>query len=91
MRKSIATVRLGGSLPEKLSAAAQAGFHGLEIFEQADHPALGGERSGDIGISLDDPSRAPGRRRHIPSVPGAAAVGTGRPREEKTQRARPRR
>jgi hypothetical protein len=34
MRKSIATVCLGGSPPEKLSAAAQAGFHGLETFEE---------------------------------------------------------
>jgi 4-hydroxyphenylpyruvate dioxygenase len=31
--KSIATVCLGGSLPDKLEAAAAAGFQGVEIFE----------------------------------------------------------
>ena len=33
MRFSIATVSLGGSLPEKLAAIAAAGFEGVEIFE----------------------------------------------------------
>lgn len=32
-RKSIATVSLSGTLPEKLRAAAAIGFHGVEIFE----------------------------------------------------------
>jgi 4-hydroxyphenylpyruvate dioxygenase len=32
--KSIATVCLSGSLPDKLEAAASAGFQGVEIFEQ---------------------------------------------------------
>ena len=31
--KSIATVSLSGSLPEKLDAAATIGFDGVEIFE----------------------------------------------------------
>src|ERR1700712_2414869 len=31
--KSIATVSLSGSLPEKLEAAASVGFDGVEIFE----------------------------------------------------------
>ena len=31
--KSIATVCLSGSLPDKLEAAAAAGFAGIEIFE----------------------------------------------------------
>ncbi len=33
LRKSIATVSLSGTLPEKLEAAATAGFDGVEIFE----------------------------------------------------------
>jgi 4-hydroxyphenylpyruvate dioxygenase len=33
IRKSIATVSLSGALPEKLEAAAAAGFDGVEIFE----------------------------------------------------------
>src|SRR5215468_5067731 len=33
MRKSIATVCLSGTLEEKLAAAAQVGFDGVEIFE----------------------------------------------------------
>ena len=33
LRKSIATVSLSGTLPEKLEAAAAAGFDGVEIFE----------------------------------------------------------
>ena len=33
MRKSIATVSLSGSLSEKLTAVAAAGFEGVEIFE----------------------------------------------------------
>lgn len=33
MKTSIATVTLSGTLPEKLEAAAQAGFRGVEIFE----------------------------------------------------------
>ena len=33
LRKSIATVCLSGTLPDKLAAAAAAGFQGVEIFE----------------------------------------------------------
>ena len=33
MRRSIATVCLSGTLPDKLEAAASAGFDGVEIFE----------------------------------------------------------
>jgi 4-hydroxyphenylpyruvate dioxygenase len=33
MLRSIATVSLSGSLPEKLQAASLAGFDGVEIFE----------------------------------------------------------
>ena len=33
LRKSIATVSLSGTLPEKLEAAAAAGFDGIEMFE----------------------------------------------------------
>jgi 4-hydroxyphenylpyruvate dioxygenase len=31
--RSIATVSLSGTLPEKLEAAGSAGFNGVEIFE----------------------------------------------------------
>ena len=34
MKTSIATVSLSGTLPEKLTAIAAAGFDGIEIFEQ---------------------------------------------------------
>ncbi|WP_375258184.1 bifunctional sugar phosphate isomerase/epimerase/4-hydroxyphenylpyruvate dioxygenase family protein [Citreimonas sp.] len=34
MKTSIATVSISGSLPEKLDAIAEAGFDGIEIFEQ---------------------------------------------------------
>ncbi len=34
MKTSIATVSVSGSLPEKLEAIAEAGFDGIEIFEQ---------------------------------------------------------
>ncbi len=33
MKRSIATVSLSGTLPEKLEAAAAAGFDGIELFE----------------------------------------------------------
>jgi sugar phosphate isomerase/epimerase len=33
MQRSIATVSLSGTLPEKLEAIAAAGFDGVEIFE----------------------------------------------------------
>ncbi|MGI9502713.1 MAG: sugar phosphate isomerase/epimerase family protein, partial [Geminicoccaceae bacterium] len=34
MKTSIATVSISGDLPEKLAAIAEAGFDGIEIFEQ---------------------------------------------------------
>ncbi len=34
MRRSIATVSLSGTLNEKLTAVANAGFDGVEIFDQ---------------------------------------------------------
>jgi 4-hydroxyphenylpyruvate dioxygenase len=33
MLRSIATVSVGGSLPDKLEAIAEAGFDGIELFE----------------------------------------------------------
>jgi sugar phosphate isomerase/epimerase len=33
MRRSIATVSLSGTLPEKIDAIAAAGFDGIELFE----------------------------------------------------------
>ena len=40
MRTSIATVCLSGTLAEKMRAAADAGFDGIEIFEQVGIPEL---------------------------------------------------
>ncbi|UVI35590.1 bifunctional sugar phosphate isomerase/epimerase/4-hydroxyphenylpyruvate dioxygenase family protein [Brevibacterium spongiae] len=58
MRTSIATVCLSGTLDEKLQAAAQAGFDGVEIFEQdltvsPDSPEVIAARAADLGLSLD--------------------------------------
>jgi len=58
MRTSIATVSLGGSLTEKLTAAARAGFDGVEIFE---NDLLAGPltpeeiraRCADLGLTID--------------------------------------
>ncbi|WP_010032205.1 MULTISPECIES: sugar phosphate isomerase/epimerase family protein, partial [Streptomyces] len=58
MRKSIATVSLSGSLAEKLTAAARAGFDGVEIFE---NDMLAGPlspeeiraRAVDLGLTID--------------------------------------
>ncbi|MCL5778244.1 sugar phosphate isomerase/epimerase and 4-hydroxyphenylpyruvate domain-containing protein [Limibaculum sp. FT325] len=57
MRSSIATVSLGGTLREKLEAAAGAGFEGVEIFE-ADilahdgSPADVGRMVRDLGLEI---------------------------------------
>ncbi|WUD77198.1 sugar phosphate isomerase/epimerase and 4-hydroxyphenylpyruvate domain-containing protein [Streptomyces sp. NBC_00510] len=58
MRTSIATVSLSGPLTEKLSAAARAGFQGVEIFENdlLASPLSPGEirsRAADLGLSID--------------------------------------
>lgn len=58
MRTSIATVCLSGTLAEKMRAAADAGFDGIEIFEQdlvvSPHtPAQIRQRAADLGLSLD--------------------------------------
>ncbi|RSZ64207.1 sugar phosphate isomerase/epimerase and 4-hydroxyphenylpyruvate domain-containing protein [Corynebacterium hylobatis] len=58
MRTSIATVCLSGTLAEKLRAAADAGFDGVEIFEQdltvSPHsPEQIRQRAADLGLSLD--------------------------------------
>ncbi|MFD8232195.1 bifunctional sugar phosphate isomerase/epimerase/4-hydroxyphenylpyruvate dioxygenase family protein [Streptomyces sp. NPDC059696] len=58
MRTSIATVSLSGSLTEKLTAAARAGFDGVEIFENdllAGHltPEDIRARCADLGLSID--------------------------------------
>ncbi|MER6122472.1 TIM barrel protein [Streptomyces sp. NPDC001795] len=58
MRTSIATVSLSGSLTEKLTAAARAGFDGVEIFE---NDLLAGPlspeevraRCADLGLTID--------------------------------------
>jgi 4-hydroxyphenylpyruvate dioxygenase len=55
--KSIATVCLSGSLPDKLEAAANAGFQGVEIFEQDllthDGPPEGiRAMAADLGIGI---------------------------------------
>ncbi|MER6138183.1 TIM barrel protein [Streptomyces sp. NPDC001815] len=58
MRTSIATVSLSGPLTEKLTAAARAGFDGVEIFENDLLASpLGPEeiraRCADLGLSID--------------------------------------
>ncbi|GAA2423191.1 bifunctional sugar phosphate isomerase/epimerase/4-hydroxyphenylpyruvate dioxygenase family protein [Streptomyces glaucus] len=58
MRTSIATVSLSGSLTEKLTAAARAGFDGVEIFEDdlLASPLTPEEvraRCADLGLTID--------------------------------------
>ncbi|MFF4209196.1 bifunctional sugar phosphate isomerase/epimerase/4-hydroxyphenylpyruvate dioxygenase family protein [Streptomyces sp. NPDC001796] len=58
MRTSIATVSIGGSLTEKLTAAARAGFDGIEIFENdllasPLSPEDIRARCADLGLSID--------------------------------------
>ncbi|MFF5157427.1 bifunctional sugar phosphate isomerase/epimerase/4-hydroxyphenylpyruvate dioxygenase family protein [Streptomyces sp. NPDC000348] len=58
MRTSIATVSLSGSLTEKLTAAARAGFDGVEIFENdlLTAPLTPEEiraRCADLGLTVD--------------------------------------
>ncbi|MER5550874.1 TIM barrel protein [Streptomyces sp. NPDC002793] len=58
MRTSIATVSLSGTLTEKLTAAARAGFDGVEIFENdLIGSPLGPEeirdRTADLGLTID--------------------------------------
>ncbi|ALC04923.1 sugar phosphate isomerase/epimerase [Corynebacterium deserti GIMN1.010] len=58
MRTSVATVCLSGTLAEKLRAAADAGFDGVEIFEQdltvSPHSAEQiRQRAADLGLTLD--------------------------------------
>ncbi len=58
MRKSIATVTLSGTLEEKLAAAAQVGFDGVEIFENdlvncASSPAEIRRRASDLGLRIE--------------------------------------
>ncbi|MFJ8110515.1 bifunctional sugar phosphate isomerase/epimerase/4-hydroxyphenylpyruvate dioxygenase family protein [Streptomyces sp. NPDC096132] len=58
MRTSIATVSLSGSLTEKLTAAARAGFDGVEIFENdlLASPLAPEEiraRCADLGLTVD--------------------------------------
>ena len=58
MRTSIATVSLSGSLTEKLTAAARAGFDGVEIFENdlLASPLTPEEiraRCADLGLGID--------------------------------------
>src|SRR5919202_2596519 len=58
MRRSIATVSLSGTLPEKLDAIAAAHFDGVEIFENdllffAGPPRDVRRYAGDIGLTID--------------------------------------
>jgi 4-hydroxyphenylpyruvate dioxygenase len=57
MQRSIATVCLSGSLPDKLESAAAAGFDGVEIFEQdllafEGSPAEAGRMAADLGLAV---------------------------------------
>ena len=58
MRRSIATVCLSGTLEEKLAAAAQVGFDGVEIFESDlvscdSTPRRVRGRCADLGLSIE--------------------------------------
>ena len=58
MRHGIATVCLSGTLEDKLTAAAHAGFHGVEIFEpdligSRLSPEQVGARAADLKLSVD--------------------------------------
>ena len=58
MRRSIATVSLSGTLEEKLTAAAQVGFDGVEIFENdlvssATPPVDIRARAADLGLAIE--------------------------------------
>jgi 4-hydroxyphenylpyruvate dioxygenase len=58
MRRSIATVCLSGTLDDKLTAAAAAGFDGIELFENdllvsPMSPAEVRKRCADLGLSID--------------------------------------
>lgn len=57
MLRSIATVSLSGTLPEKLEAAAAAGFDGVEIFENDllyfdGSPRQVRQMAGDLGLGI---------------------------------------
>ena len=57
MMRSIATVCLSGTLPDKLESAAAAGFEGVEIFEQdllsfEGSPAEAGRMAADLGLAV---------------------------------------
>jgi 4-hydroxyphenylpyruvate dioxygenase len=57
MQRSIATVCLSGTLPDKLESAAAAGFDGVEIFEQDllafdGSPAEAGRMAADLGLAI---------------------------------------
>jgi 4-hydroxyphenylpyruvate dioxygenase len=58
MRRSIATVSMSGTLPEKLKAIAAARFDGYELFENdlvysTDSPATVGRMSADLGLTCE--------------------------------------
>ncbi|HWS34282.1 MAG TPA: TIM barrel protein [Actinoplanes sp.] len=58
MRRSIATVCVSGTLDDKLTAAAAAGFDGIELFENdlvvsPWSPAEVRSRSADLGLTID--------------------------------------
>ncbi|WKZ92382.1 TIM barrel protein [Chimaeribacter arupi] len=57
MQRSIATVSVSGSLPEKLQAIADAGFDGIELFENdllyyPGSPAEIRQRCADLGLAI---------------------------------------
>lgn len=57
MLRSIATVSISGTLPEKLSAIADAGYQGVEIFENdllyyTGSPADIRQRAADLGLQI---------------------------------------
>lgn len=84
MRKAIATVCLSGTLTEKLTAAARAGFDGVELFENdlLTSPLSPEEirsRAADLGLTIDlyQPMR------DVEAVPEEQFAGTLRRAERK--------
>ncbi|MGH3391327.1 MAG: bifunctional sugar phosphate isomerase/epimerase/4-hydroxyphenylpyruvate dioxygenase family protein [Actinomadura sp.] len=84
MRRSIATVSLSGSLADKLTAAGQAGFDGVEIFESdlisSDmSPEEIRHRTADLGLAIElyQPFR------DFEAVPPAVLAGNLRRAERK--------
>ena len=76
--KSIATVCLSGTLPDKLEAAALAGFQGVEIFENdlLTYDGSPGESAASPTSAWPSPSTSPSATSRRCRSPSAAATST---------------